>query len=59
MDLLKSGDTSITLVCGAELKKAYTLALNVLGAGSNLEIKDSDTALIRGQKKIMDRAGAL
>ena len=59
MDLLKSGDTSITLVCGAELKKAYTLALNVLGAGSNLEINDSDTALIRGQKKIMDRAGAL
>ena len=54
-ELLESGDTSVTLVCGGELKKAYTLALDVLGAGSKLQFKDSDIALIRGQKKIMDR----
>jgi len=54
-DLLESGNMPVTLVCGGELKKAYTLALDVLGAGSNLQNKDSDIALIRGQKKVLDR----
>ena len=54
-ELLESGDMPVALVCGGELKKAYTLALNVLGAGSKLQFKDSDIALIRGQKKIIDR----
>jgi 2-dehydro-3-deoxygalactonokinase len=54
-ELLEGGDLSVTLVCSGELKKAYTFALDVLGVGSNLEIKDSDIALIRGQKKIVDR----
>ena len=54
-ELLESGDMPVTLVCGGELKKAYTLALNALGVDRNLQIKDSDVALIRGQRKIMDR----
>ncbi len=54
-EVLESGDKSVTLVCSGELKKAYTFALDVLGVGNNLQIKDSDVALIRGQKKIVDR----
>ena len=54
-ELLVSGDTSVNIVCGADMKKAYTLALDVLGLNGKFQFKDSDIALIRGQKKIMDR----
>ncbi len=53
--LLESGDISVSLVCGGDLKKAYTLALDVLGISSRLQFKDSDIALIRGQKSIIAR----
>lgn len=51
-ELSESDDISFTLVCGGELKKAYTLALNVLGVDGNLQVKDSDIALIRGREKL-------
>ena len=54
-DLIRNDLQETLLRAGGELKKAYTLALDVLGAGSKLQFKDSDIALIRGQKKIMDR----
>ena len=56
-ELLGSSDIPVTLVCGAELKRAYTIALETLGLDAKLQYKDSDVALIQGQMKIVDRIG--
>ena len=57
-ELSRNRETSVTLVCGTALKKAYMSALGILELSGQLQYKDADVALINGQRKILDRIGS-
>jgi 2-dehydro-3-deoxygalactonokinase len=48
-ELQSNNPGTIVLVSGAHLLTHYRHALQVLGLGSNLVVKDADEALLRGQ----------
>lgn len=51
--ITESKPGSITLVCGDGLKTAYMQALTILLVNCNLQYKNADEALIKGQRGIM------
>ena len=54
-ELSQRKEIPVTLVCGDALKQAYMTALQIFRSRSPFHYLDADTALINGQRKILDR----